>query len=337
MRKNLWITACLTVASFCAGAQSFTNPGFETWSNPSGLLQLEHPDGWYGADATLNDIGPLLMLFGITPKKQLAKSTDANSGSFAAQLTTKFLGDTVGNVPGLMLNAKISPNISAIGPNPDFSNILSMVSYSGGTPILGKTVTNVNAFVKLVGASQDQASIAVFAMQKAKTATNQDTLVAIGEGALLIDPNPANNYVKVTVPVIYTDQNNKAVDTLIVAFASSAVQNNAVRHEGNTLLVDDVSMTLNVLGIEQPVFRSDVVLVYPNPATGSVYFNLNTAEKAEDYTLSIYDVAGRTVKQQRLKQLINEQSLKGWTKGSYFYTLLNTRTQRAVKGQFAVQ
>jgi len=339
MKKTLLMAACLTAAALSSQAQTFTNAGFEAWAGPSGLLQLEHPDGWTGSDATINELGPLLFLVGITPKKQLSKSTEAHSGSFAAQVTTKFLGDTVGNVPGLLLNARISIDLGAIGGNPDLSNFLNYVKYTGGTPVLGKKVENVKAWVRLDGSNQDQASMIVFAMKKAKTAGGQDTMVAIGNAAIVISPNAANSYVEATANVTYTDPAVTATDTLIVAFSSSAIINeNTVRTDGNTLLVDDVSMTTSdVLAIRQPVFRGDVVLVYPNPASRSIYFNLNTAERAEDYTLTICDVAGRTVHQQRLKQLVNEQSLNGWAKGSYFYTLHNTRSQQSVKGQFAVQ
>ncbi|WP_118951073.1 T9SS type A sorting domain-containing protein [Taibaiella helva] len=339
MKKTLLMAACLTAATLSSQAQTFTNAGFEAWTGPSGLLQLEHPDGWTGSDATINELGPLLLLVDITPKKQLSKSTEAHSGSFAAQVTTKFLGDTVGNVPGLLLNAKINIDLGAIGGNPDLSNFLSYVKYTGGTPVLGKKVENVKAWVRLDGSNQDRASIIVLAMKKAKTAGGQDTMVAIGNAAVMINPNAANSYVEATANVIYTDPAVTATDTLIVAFSSSAIiDENTVRTAGNTLLVDDVSMTTSdVVSIRQPVFRGDVVLVYPNPASRSIYFNLNTAERAEDYTLTICDIAGRTVHQQQLKQLVNEQSLSGWAKGSYFYTLHNTRSQQSVKGQFAVQ
>jgi hypothetical protein len=342
MKKILLCAAMLATTVAASQAQTIANAGFETWQGPSGLLQLENPNSWYGSDKTLSDLGLLLAAVGVTPEKQIFKTEDAHSGSYAAELKTAFLGDTVGNVPALLINAKINFDLMAILANPDFSNFLDHVTYTGGTPVLGKKVDTVKAWVKLTGDQQDQSSIIINAMKKGKTASNADTMIMIGTGNRLINPNSANAYEEVSVPMNYISSSNTATDTLIIVFSSSAVISSTTpTTDGNTLKVDDVTMITSdgtsPTSIREPVFREDIAVVYPNPATNLIYFNLNAAERPSDYTLTVTDIAGRVVLQEQLKEQINPRSLNHWTKGSYAYSLVNTKTNKSEQGKFVVQ
>ena len=343
MKKKILLSVMVLVHVFTSSqARTIANDGFENWQGPTGSLQLESPNSWYGSDKTLSDLEFILGTVGVTPEKQLFKTTDAHSGTFAAEIKTAFLGDTVGNVPALLLNAQINFDLLGVIADPDFSNFLDHVTYTGGTPLLGKKVDNVKAWVKLTGDQQDQASVLISAFKKGLTSNNTDTMILIGSGTKLITPNAANTYEEVTVPMIYTSASNTATDTLIVVFSSSAVINETTpTTDGNTLKVDDVSMTTSEgtspTSIQEPVFRDDIALVYPNPANNIVYFNLNVAEKASDYTLKVTDVTGRVVLQEQLKQQINPRSVTGWSKGSYFYTLTNVKNDKSEQGKFAVQ
>lgn len=341
MKKTLLLTAALASTFAATQAQTFTNAGFETWSGASGALQIVIPGSWFGSDKLIADNALLLLALGATPAKQLYKSTDAHSGTYAAELRTKFMGDTLGNVPCALINAQISINILEVISNPDFSNILNLVSYSGGTPILRRKVDNVKAWVKLTDANDDAASVTITTLQKAKTTGGQDTMIAIGGGTQIIANDVSNSYREITVPVVYIDNNNTATDTMIVVFSSSAVVSPGdVSSDGNTLLVDDVSMTTSEgasLSIQQPVFAEDIALVYPNPAKDKIYFNLNTFQNATDYKLTVTDATGRIVLTESLKQQVNEKNVTGWAKGSYFYTLTNVKNGKKENGKFSVQ
>ena len=340
MKKILLFAAALTASVASTQAQTIANGGFETWQGPSGLLQLENPNSWYGSDKTLGDYALILAGFGVTVEKQLFKSTDSHSGTYAAEIKTAFLGDTVGNVPGLLLNAKINFDLLGVISDPDFSNFLDHVTYSGGTPLLGKKVDNVKAWVKLTNDQQDQASVIISAFQKGVTASNADTLILIGSGTQVISPDANNAYKEITVPMVYPNAANTATDTLIVVFSSSAVISSTTpTTDGNTLKVDDVSMTTSngTTSIQEPVFRDDIAVVYPNPANDVIYFNLNAAEKATDYTLTVTDVTGKVVLQEQLKQQINPKQVSQWAKGNYLYSLVNTRSNKSEQGKFTVR
>lgn len=341
MKKILCAAALLAAIFSTSRAQTIVNGGFETWQGPSGSLQLENPGSWYGSDKTLSDLGVLLMAVGVTPEKQLFKTEDAHSGTYAAELKTAFLGDTVGNVPGLLLNAKLNIDLFAIIANPDFSSFFDFVTYTGGTPLLGKKVDNVKAWVKVEGDQQDPGSIIISAFQKGVTASNADTMILIGSGTQVVIPDPTNSYQEVTVAMDYQNANNTATDTLIVAFSSSAVITAATPiTDGNTMKVDDVTMTTSdgtTTSIQEPVFRDDIAVVYPNPAETVVYFNLNAAEKPADYMLTITDLSGKVVLREQLKQQINPKPVSGWAQGSYYYSLLNTKNNKSEQGKFVIR
>ena len=281
------------------------------------------------------------MAIGGTPVKQLYKSNDVHSGQYAAELKTRFLGDSLGNVPCALINARVSLDLGAIVADPDLSDILSLFTYSGGTPILGRKVDTVSAWVKLTNQNNDNASVIITALRKAKTAGGADTMIPIGSGSRIIANNVSNDYRQISVPMVYPDPSKTATDTLIVVFSSSAiVTGEDTATDGNTLLVDDVSMTTSNgsgTAIRQPVFAEDIALVYPNPSKNLIYFNLNTFQKADDYTLTITDASGRTILVERLKQQVNEKNVSGWARGNYFYTLSNLKSGKYVNGKFSIE
>lgn len=340
MKKTLLLTAVLAGTLASTQAQTFSNAGFETWQGPSGFYQIENPGSWFGSDKLITDYALFLIPLGATPAKQLYPTTDRHSGELAAELKTKFLGDTLGNVPCALINAQVSIDIAAVMANPDLSNILNLFVYTGGTPILHRKVETVSAWVKLTDQNQDNASVVITALQKT-TIGGVDTMVAIGGGTQIIANNVSNDYREITVPVVYANPNNTATDTMIVVFSSSAIVTaEDTATDGNTLLVDDVSMTTTEgtsLSIRQPVFADDIALVYPNPAKGQIYFNLNTFQKAEDYRLTITDASGRVILMENLKQQVNEKKVSGWAKGNYFYSLVNTKNDKHVNGKFSVE
>ena len=349
MKKTLLLTAVLAGTLASTQAQTFSNAGFETWNNftvATGFtssVALEAPTTWSGTDSLIAGLTIPALFLGIEidPVTQLIKSTDAHSGTYAAEIKTANLGDSLGNVPGALINASVSIDMNAIAGNPDLSNILNLFTYAGGTPILQRKVETVSAWIKLTDQNNDNASVVITALQKAKTQSGVDTMIAIGGGTQIIANNVSNNYREITVPIAYANPNNTATDTMIVVFSSSAVVTpEDIISDGNTLLVDDVSMTTSEgtgLSIRQPVFADDIALVYPNPAKNMVYFNLNTFQQAQDYRLTITDASGRVILMENLKQQVNEKNVSGWAKGNYFYSLINTKNDKHLNGKFSVE
>lgn len=338
MKKTLLLSAVLSATFLSAGAQVFTNAGMETWHNFTVTgLALETPDTWHGTDSLIAAMAPLAGLAGIsiTPVKQLYKS-DAikHTGNSAAEVRSGFIGAQGGNIPGVLVNAKVSVDLLGLlgsGALEDPSAILEFLSYSEATAVDG-VVDNVKAWVRMGDASMDDGTITVFTV-KTVAGSSGDSTVFVGTGSLTV-PKETTEFTEVTVPV--TAVTGDIPQRLIVVFASSDVSGDSV-HVGNSMYVDDASFTYSQTSIRQPIMSENKLLVYPNPANGQLYFNLDAGERAADYELSVADVTGRTVLQEKLQQQINEKNVADWVKGSYFYTLTNNRTGKTEKGKFVVR
>ncbi len=336
MKKNLLITSLLSIFTCSmnfAQTPEFNNPGMETWESETypGIpsLTVTNPTGWFGSDRIMGENLPIMFVIGAEASPQIAQSDDAHSGNSAAAITSVNLGDSFGVIPGILTNAKYSlsldPNIT------DPSSLLSNVSITGGTPVNGKKVDTVYAWVKLDTSNTDNASITLSALTKMPGA---DTNTMIGSGGIIIAPSD-EGYVRVAVPMEYEDENMTATDTLVVTFTSSATQNGTV---GNTLLVDDVSMVVSdgqSNGIELPLLSEKAMYVYPNPsAQGYVYFNLNASLKPAEFSLIITDISGKTMYHQTLSDNINKLDCSAYANGTYFYTLVHTPSQQKEGGKF---
>ncbi len=343
MKKKLLFSALVVSALFTAHgiyAQSFPNAGLESWHTlTSGTLSLEAPNNWHGTDSLIAAIAPVAAVAGypISPAKQLYKSSDRHSGEFAAEIQTKFAGNTVGNIPGVLSNANIAIDFMGLitgGNLSDPAAILQYLSYSEATPV-NNIVDTVSAWVKLESANLDTAMITVMAVKKVPASGGGDSTAVVGAGEYLVVPG-TNAYTRVAVPVLY--MGSDVPQELIVVFTSSNPLADTT-HAGNKLLVDDVAFSYksNGTSIQQPLLGEQIALVYPNPAKGTVYFNLNPQERAEEYQLTVTDISGRVVLHEQLKTAVNAKNVKNWAKGAYFYNLGNTRNGRAAKGKFVVE
>lgn len=337
MKKKLLVAAAALTLGTASNAQSFLNPGFESWHNynvsysliPPASLALEVPDGWHGLDSLITSVTMLAgaLNISIEPQKQVFKSSDAHEGSAAVELRTANLGNVVGTAPGVLTNAKISIDFLAAAADPD--NILDHLTYSGGTEV-DRRVDTVTAWIKLASNNTDNAVISIQAVNY-----SGDTMFSIGGGSLVIEP-VHDEYVRVAIPLTYSE--GETPEVIFVSFFSSDTDEE-VMHAGNTLLVDDVAFSYagDDVSIHQLVMSEHNILVYPNPASAMINFNLKAGAKAQDFHLTITDIAGRVISSEQMQQLINTRSVADWAAGTYFYNLTNQKTGKSEQGKFIVK
>ena len=330
-------------------AQTFTNASFETWHNysvstaifPPASIDLTAPTGWCGVDSLIASVTSFASLAGvtITPQQQLFQSSVAHSGSSSAEIRSVFLGDTIGNIPGVLVNAQINIDIAAAaaaltgGGNVD---ILSLISYTGGTDITAK-VDTVKAWVQLDSANSVDSAFVTATTTKTVTGSSGDSTVVVGLGTYLVVPHDTN-WVQIAIPLMYADT-TIIPQKLIVAFMSSNFAGDTI-HAGNKMRVDDVSYsykTSSGTAIIQPLMSENNILVYPNPTKNQVYFNLSASVKPTDFNLSVYDINGRLISNEQLKQAVNSKNVSTWSKGTYYYQLNDTKNGKNEKGQFIVE
>ena len=206
------------VAMYNAGGAvtNLPDPGFEDWTTQS----VETPDSWY----TMNE-----QLVGLN-LENVTKTTDANSGSFAVELTTvedPVYGDTISAVLSL-------GDLLMSGGNP-----FSPVPYNASP-------ATFTCNYKYAPSGMDGATITI------------DFLSAgASVGSAFIPINNAATWTPISFPINLSMQPDSMV---FVVFSGS--------NPGSVLILDDVSLSGGNVSLAE--FETMDVSIYPNPATTSV-------------------------------------------------------------------
>lgn len=312
-----------------------TNGGMEAWRQiTAGTNDLETPDHWCGTDSLVAAVAPLAGFAGITidVKQQLFEDSVAHSGNAAAKLVTDDLGETLGVIPGGLVNAQLSFDLTKfLDADPeDQGNILDFVIFDGGT-LVSEQVDTVRAWVNADPANTEAASVTVMAVITLQ-GSEGDSMVIVGSGFLAIPPT--DGYEEIFVPVTYEDPN--AVPERLLVFFASSDQDAATTTVGNTLLVDDVSYS--VAG-SSSIFRvtrdAKLVKVYPVPATDQVHFELKGG--FDQGTLNVFDVQGRLIRSENVSAGTTPSiQVSNWAKGTYYFNLKNAQSGLLDRGSFVL-
>lgn len=329
MKKSLLLlSASGLLCGLNAQAQTnFPEHSMENWrnittSNPS--LTFTAPNNWFGSDSLINAVAPMAAMGGmnVTPAQMIFQSSDAHSGSSAAEIKSANLGD-VGVLGGALTNANIGLDIG-VAMTGDIANA---ITFSGGTSV-SAPIVKVNAWVKTGSANVEKSVVMARAVAGAQT---------IAEGQIEIDPATTSAYTQVEIPLAMVAQGTP--DHLIVVFMSSGISADTTvsATDGNTLFVDDVTYTTGTVGITNPIFQPNNINVYPNPASGSVQFELNKNEKPENYALTITDISGKVIAQNAFNNHVLKMDISNYSSGMYLFTLTNTISQTTETGKFLVK
>lgn len=258
---------------------------FENWTSGNGGIPSS---GWW---TTLNDLrllgGPVTV----------EKSSDAHSGSFSAQLTTKDYGSIL--VPGLLLSG-------------DFNLAAGLNAISRGKPYTDRP-ERFKGWYKFEPVNGDSAAIAVQLMRWNSTTNVRDTVGEVG----IVIRQAVNTWTEFDLPILYF--NNDSPDSIIVVATSSADGANFNGQTGNRLWVDDfsletatstpepearwarVGMTVNqelLVEVDLPKVKMSLLslsgqqLLQKNLASGRSKFNLE-AYPSGIYLLRLSDRKGR--------------------------------------------
>lgn len=343
MKKTLLfigvLAACLNART---QAQTIANASFETWHNYTvgvlpPVMNLTAPTSWSGSDSLISFIAPLAGTLGgitINAQQQLFQSSLAHTGSFSAEVISKNLGDSLGVVPGMLVNAKVDMDLTAAASG-NISDIFSLITYTGGTAITGQ-VDTVKAWISLDSATNlDEGSVLVMTT-KTYQGSQGDSMGVVGIGTVTV-PRGSAAFRQIAVPLL--NASTDVPEKLITVFMSSDYSDSTI-HEGNSMKVDDVTFSYKPgsgVSIQQPLLSKNKILVYPNPTTKHIYFNLDAAVKPTDFTLTITDINGRTISKEQMKQDVNNKDVSQWATGSYFYILSNEKANTKEQGKFIVE
>lgn len=301
-------------AALSAGAQTVSLGGMESWQTYfAGFLppkQLEKTTGWHCSDSIAVTFGPLIMQ-GQSFQKQLFKSSDKHNGSFAAKIVT-FEQGNLGPVPAILTNADMQLDTSS----------QTFIKYSGGQPV-SQRFNYVNAWIKYEPFGSDQGQMLAEAVIAGAGANGDDSVV--GQGSLTIDAT--NGYEGFSMPIDYINS-TVVPDHIRVVFFSSF----GTPEDSTAMYIDDVSIDLFTVGVNTINHNNEMVHVYPNPATSTIYISsqANTPLQCE-----ISNINGQLMKTASFTGKTSVD-INDFTNGLYFFTVKNEHNNLIQKGKFTV-
>lgn len=317
--KKLLLFA-LTISSALVSNAQLSNGGMDSWRSMPVITVpnagLEAPDDWSGLDSVV--FMSKLLFQSANPKKQLFKTTNKHSGSFAAVLVTKEQ-DSLGVIPGILTNTKVSLDIANYDPN----NPMSAINYTGGTP-LTQRVQEMSAYIKYEPRGLDKGFISVRAVIDGAGAGGADSVVGKCDSVIF---QSYASYTQVIFPIVYKDPSAQP-NKLVILFASSNLLGFSVPTDSSMMWIDDIALFTN--GIDD--VQENVASIYPNPAGD---FLKVSAKEASDMTWKAYNLNGQLMIAKPFNKELNVD-LSNFAAGMYTYRIQNKEGIVVQRGKFEV-
>lgn len=308
-------TFLFSVTAFGAFAQG-SNGNMETWVNyNAGLfppVALEEPAGWHGSDSLLCTYGPILTAGTGTFVKQIYKTTDKHSGTYAALIVSR-KQDTLGIVGGVLTNALIGFDLT----NMD-------ATQSGGFPVSSR-MNYASAWIKYLPTLTDSADFLVEAVKTGAGAGGADSILGVGDTMFMSIPN----YTSISVPIMYDPTTTLSPDAIRITFTSSA---GGQAYDSSMLYVDDVTVGIFPAGVTTAVKQANAISVYPNPATNELTVSSNMQEAVR---VEFFDAHARLVYRKMVegKETVD---LSAYAAGQYFFMVHDKNGAVMQGGKFTV-
>lgn len=287
-----------TLLAGASYGQAIPGGDMENWKSYSVLATpLQRPDQWTTSDSVIK-MYVLTATASMAYTPQITKeSTLIHDGAAAAKIETRHHTGTTDTFPGAISNGKFKISL----PTLDYS-------FSGGMPVSSR-VAGANAWVRYTpAATSDSAALYVMALKAGAGSGGADSVV--GEGMLLIGAN--SSFSKVSAPIVYKDASVVPDHIVVVLFSSWA---DPVL-PGSVLYADDVTIS-PTSGVEIPVFNSDKIKAYPNPATNLLHISNGSGETLD---MKVYTLSGQVL----LSCLITAEAdvnISTLPAGNYIYVL----------------
>lgn len=291
--KKINLLFTLLIVNILTFGQTLPNNSFETWeANP--FPSYEEPPPW-------NTANPFTALAGAV---SVTKSEDANSGEFSARLETIEIniGQTF-QAPGLLTLADFNINLGTL----EFS-------FNGGI-FLQEKVSKLMGKYKFTAAENDSATVLIYCFSHPEG----EDIDTIGIGTSYL--HDAVEWTDFSVDMFYlSPATPDTFNVLIMSTGSFEIGN---MPPGSVMLVDDITIETAVGTDENMVVEK--ANIYPIPANDYLTFELN---ESNDYTLNIFDINGRLLKEARFEGNTTSTNISNLSKGTYTYQILDKKGLR---------
>jgi len=257
---------------------------FDNWTPASSGLFEEPTGGWW---TTLNSLvqlgGPVTV----------TKTTDAYSGTYAAQMETQLWGTLV--LPGLLASGK-------------FANSSPFV-------IQGKPFTDMpvkfKGYYKYTCVNIDSAGIYAMLSHYNTVTGKRDTLAEAKKAVLAT----VQNYTAFDLDFHYYIT-GVTPDSIDIVFVSSSGSNGQV---GSTFFVDDVSLEYSN-GLQENVMPKINVLTFPNPANDEFHLIIENSD-LQNITCDLYSMEGKLCRSFVPVSQESSVNIKDLTAGNYLLNI----------------
>ncbi len=291
MKQVLLLFLCMLTLGL--SAQQIPNNSFESWTPELGGTYEEPGGNWW---ATLN----FLRGFGSSAPISVKKTTDAQLGQFAAEISTGTFGSFT--IPGLL----VSGTVGQI----DLGNPTDVIER--GQPFTA-TPDKISGYYKYTPVNGDSAVVNAM-LTKFNTGTNKRDTVAFAEQLFYSN---VTTYTPFEATFNY-DMPNVTPDTIIIVLVSSAGAQSLAGQPGSTFFVDNLSLSY-IQGIEMDVFNAITVNAYPNPAIDRIVFS--TAKPSGSRSITLYDQLGRNCLSLPFQSTNIEIDISSLAKGKYLFAV----------------
>ena len=278
-RFSTFLSLFFIAGMFAATAQTIPNSGFENWSN------VNTAGAWNSNNTTVYF---------------LRQSTDAHSGTYAAEISTKANG-SAGNLSGILTLGTVN---------------ITTQSVTGGRPISSKP-TDLHGWYKYTAGNGSDNMVVTVTMTK-WTGTSRITLCNASFNSTA--GQTVSTYTQFTIPLAYSPA-GFTPDTFNIVVKSS--KTTAVLN--SIALVDDLAFTPATTGLKEvSSFKPDI---WPNPANERIFLKLN----GEEYNINIANMIGENVYSTMTRNEDLSIGVDHLPVGIYFVNVNNKEHQHTMK------
>lgn len=318
---------CSAITSSAMAQTAITNGGFENWGGNASPGVAAEPTNWFS-----NKSGSTIAQAG--GQTCFQETSIVHSGTSCVRV------ETISGPLSTAINGNVTTGVVSAPSFIKTDGYIGTVNFSSATDIrrmafTGRPDSITGWYQYTQGAATEQGRVKVilhtgdyFDPETPTTNHPDPTANKIG-GATFVTPlSNASTWTRFSVPVTYVSASSPAY--IMVNITSSADQNTSVT--GSKLWIDDLTAVYNPVGVSNVAMQADDINIY------SAYKTLfvNAAKEINgEATITIYDMAGRTVFTHSLTEKFSNYDLSALTTGVYVYKVNSTSFSKT--GKIAIQ
>lgn len=296
-----FLLSLLTILTVTTAFAQLKNPSFERWTT---IFNYENPDEWKTANGVLALV-PGNTLFTVK------KSTTASDSMYSALLHTQFIGATGEDIPGVLSTADIGVDFVTFEP-----------LFTGGLPFTGRPIKIIADYM-YHPSMNDTCGAQLYLTRWDANNSKRDTIGV----ASFQQKDSVKTWTSLELNIDYWT--NDEPDTLILYYTSSiSIASSA---DGSKMYIDKVQVEWQT-GIQSPLFQKEKAIIYPNPASHSLY--VVSPQNENRYHITIYNILGKKIRDIDLHEGKNRIDVQNWNMGIYLFEVRDSDNYVVQAGKF---